>query len=452
MRNIFKRNRQEQLDPSRETGKLQDDREAAQAELGGSSGPEESTGTAEDEANSAGAVAQPDTKTRPPFYGDGPFDGRYPLSRILINHDNHGEGRGEDADPLWRVGLLGVFDGLGGAGGELIKVGDGTEQTGAWMASREVRRLVRDAFDQNSKRSAPRAPHDVDIYGDVVTRSDQEFDFTVEIREVIQHRLDAYAHRIREMGGGSRVKSKLIKMLPTTLAVCTYDLDKNKYTAIWAGDSRVFYLRPQEGLLQVTTDDLRTNADAMQNLTEDSPMSNCVSADSEFVLHERQSDLQPFSVLLAATDGCFGYVQTPLHFEHLLLSSMQEAADWQDWARRLLACILQVTGDDATLSAAVIGWRDFRECQERFQARAGWCADRVRTYDEIHGRVQRLHRELDQARKELSRTKSTLWEEYRSTYEMRAESPTRHVTGRQQGMRGELGQPGADHSSGADRT
>jgi hypothetical protein len=469
---FFKRKRLNPLDPSTESQEQQEaGGEAAQAEPTVSSEPEGTTETAEQQVNSvdaesrSGPAAQPNVpgKVQPDpgnrAQGEsrgipGPFEGRYPVCGILINHDNHGQGRGEDAPPLWRVGLVGAFDGLGGAGGELVKLEDGTEQTGAWLASRVVRRRVADVHDQNSRqRNTPRAPNDLDFYGDgfPVPKRHQEPDFTTEIRQAIQEELDSYAQEIRAMGGGSRIKSKLIKILPTTLAVCTYDLGKDQFTAIWAGDSRVFYLRPETGLLQVTTDDLRTHADALKNLTEDSPMSNCVSAESDFVLHERQHELQPFSILLAATDGCFGYVQTPLHFEHLLLSSMQEAVDWGDWASRLLTGILRFTSDDSTLSAAVIGWQDFMECRERFRARADWCADRVRAYDDAYDRVRRLDEELDQARKDLAQTTGTLWEEYRRTYEMPAETLTRHVQGGQQAARHEPRPAGTDQSLRADR-
>jgi hypothetical protein len=45
-----------------------------------------------------------------------------------------------------------------------------------------------------------------------------------------------------------------------------------------------------------------------------------------------------------------------------------------------------------------------------------------------------------------------MWEEYRRTYEMRAESTTRDVLGRQQAGHSEPGQTGTDRASGADRT
>ena len=54
-------------------------------------------------------------------------------------------GEGEDADPILRVGpdlgLLGVFDGMGGAGGTVYDTPDG-RHSGAYIASRFARNVV----------------------------------------------------------------------------------------------------------------------------------------------------------------------------------------------------------------------------------------------------------------------------------------------------------------------
>lgn len=431
----------------------------------------ESTETAEKQVNSvqtgawtgpaapynAPEQAQHDQQTRAtgdPQANHGSIDGSIPVFRITVDHDHHGEGRGEDASPLWRPGLVGAFDGLGGAGGKLIKFPNGSEHTEAWLGSRFVRAQVSNVYERYIERKRASGIRDEwDGYGQSIPLPDPYtgLDFTADLRRTIQDNLDEYAQWIRSLGGATRVKSKLIKILPTTLAVCAFDIEKGQFTAIWAGDSRVFYLRPDAGLLQVTTDDLKTHADALKNLIEDSPMSNCVSAEADFVLHERLHELQPFSIVLAATDGCFGYVQTPLHFEHLLLSTMQESQDWEEWQNRLLAAIMQVTGDDSTLAAAVIGWRDFADCRERFRNRADWCATQVRAYDDAHDRVRNLERELEEARRDLAETKSTLWDTYRRSYEMPAETPTRDVPERPQAARHEPGPAGGDPSLWVDQ-
>ena len=166
----------------------------------------------------------------------------------------------------------------------------------------------------------------------------------------------------------------------------------------------------------------------MQNLIQDAIMSNCLSASADFVLRERRFPLPPHCVLIAATDGCFGYVQTPLHFEYMLLSTMRNARSFPEWEERLGAAIIQVTSDDSTLSAVAIGWPDFAAFQKRFADRSQWCARQVQALDAKRGTVDRLEKELGQAREELTTLTRNLWEEYRRTYELPASAKTRVVS------------------------
>jgi hypothetical protein len=338
-------------------------------------------------------------------------------------------GLGEDAPPLgglWSPtnGLVGVFDGLGGAGGETMKTLDGMERPGAWIASRQVAEVV----SEHAYLVRGQQGHGAGDDSDQLPALPPPPDFTSTLKREIKSRLAGYAVHART-GGESRLKSKLIKTLPTTMALCWFDSALGEFTAIWAGDSRVYQFRPEAdvGLQQVTTDDLKTRADALENLTQDSPMSNFISADTDFVLHERRMALYPRTILLAASDGCFGYVLTPLHFEFMLLSAMQAATSWRDWRDRLTTSIMNVTGDDATLSAVAIGWREFAACQHDFADRYQWCAERVRRYAAKSDRITRLQQELVIAKQELADGRKELWEEYRKSYEVPMHAATRDV-------------------------
>ena len=364
----------------------------------------------------------------------GPFSGTRPVHLLAVNYEHHPGGLGEDAKPLCYFyspanGLLGAFDGLGGAGGETIRLPDGSERTGAWLASRRVRQVV-------SKVWADLIPPMMMFSASGDSGSYEQFagapapqpptDFTATLKDAIQQELVRYAAELGA-GTGGRLKSRLIRTLPTTMALCRFDLDASQFTAIWAGDSRVYYLRPDIGLQQVTTDDLKSRADALENLRQDSPMSNYVSASTDFVLHERQLELHAHSILLAASDGCFSYVPTPLHFEYLLLWTLQRATDMRDWRHRLRAEIERVTSDDSTLSVAVIGWPDFGSCQRDFTARYRRCEELIRAYGAYHERVEFARQGLDQAREALTVHTRDLWEDYRKTYEIPNMVPTRDI-------------------------
>ena len=215
------------------------------------------------------------------------------MHQILVFHENHEpQGSGEDAPPIWihgpDSGLVGALDGLGGAGGELIKLPDGTERTGAWVASRRTQEVVRAVYMKMIQERRSQSPADAsdEVYDydqmNGTTPIRRPFDFTAKVREAIKADLTEFAAQTRA-GGSGLLRSKMIKTLPTTLAVAWYDLSEHEYTAVWAGDSRVYCLHPELGLQQATTDDLKTNADAMENLIADALMSNCVSASADFV-------------------------------------------------------------------------------------------------------------------------------------------------------------------------
>lgn len=377
------------------------------------------------------------------------------MHQILVFHENHEpQGSGEDAPPIWihgpDSGLVGALDGLGGAGGELIKLPDGTERTGAWVASRRTQEVVRAVYMKMIQERRSQSPADAsdEVYDydqmNGTTPIRRPFDFTAKVREAIKADLTEFAAQTRA-GGSGLLRSKMIKTLPTTLAVAWYDLSEHEYTAVWAGDSRVYCLHPELGLQQATTDDLKTNADAMENLIADALMSNCVSASANFVLHERRLQLPPRCVVLAATDGCFGYVRTPLHFEYLLLSTMQQARGWHEWNESLAAEIVQITGDDSTLSATVIGWPDFASCRDAYASRFDWCAQRVHAYDAQLAKADEMERELGKAREELAITRRQLWEEYRKTYERPGDAPTRHVPAQHSAHASAEPQPAREH-------
>jgi serine/threonine protein phosphatase PrpC len=315
-------------------------------------------------------------------------------------------GHGEDSDPILRsgreLGLVGVFDGMGGAGGTVYETPDGP-RTGAYLASR----IARDVVEQRMLHLLDPEWH---LDGPAVAE---------QLRIAVH---DALAEHLRELKAPpSGLRSRLLRALPTTMALIALQRlqpDGDRWAAhlFWSGDSRVYVLSADAGLQQLTVDDIKDHGDAMANLREDSVVSNAMSADTEFVVNHRQVELTAPFLAIAATDGCFGYVPSPMHVEHLLLSPLQDVQSTQDWSTAVQAAISAVTGDDAAMSVLGIG-ADFRRFQTLLADRTTELEQRfIAPLDAADERVRQLERELDQARSQRQGRQAELWAAYKTGY------------------------------------
>jgi serine/threonine protein phosphatase PrpC len=262
-------------------------------------------------------------------------------------------GHGEDAEPFvahhWKSGqgLLAVFDGSGGAGAAPAwQAPDGTSRTSAWVGARTARLATECWF------------HDV-------TRDRQEAE-SQSLHQYLEYFLAKAPQRRSKIGGTMR------RQLPTTLAGVHYRVqDSGAEIAVrplWAGDSRAYALLPESGLHVLTRDHTR-ESDALELLRSDPPMTNLVCADRDFAVDSHHLILRLPCVLVAATDGFFGYVHTPADFEHLLLRTLQETDDAAAWAHLLRREVEAFTADDASLALLAIGYRDFADLRSRFVPR-----------------------------------------------------------------------------------
>ncbi len=316
-------------------------------------------------------------------------------------------GEGEDADPILRVGpdlgLLGVFDGMGGAGGRVYDTPDG-RHTGAYIASRFARNVVERLMLE-------------------LVKPEWNLDGPGTAAELHRVLASSLAARLAELKAPeTTLRSKLVKALPTTMTLAALqrtDPATGSYTChlFWAGDSRAYLVDPKAGLMQLTTDDLRSGGDAMRNLTDDSVMSNAISADTEFHINHRQVELQAPFLLLCATDGCFAYVRSPMHFEQLLLSTLQDARDAQAWRRALEAAVSAITGDDAALALLGLG-ADLDGFKQLLKDRTAELQRRyIDPLDELDGQVRRAEQELAELRTRRTEAGSRLWGAYKHDYE-----------------------------------
>ncbi|WP_158633274.1 protein phosphatase 2C domain-containing protein [Amycolatopsis sp. WAC 04182] len=296
---------------------------------------------------------------------------------------------GEDADPLVLYhrpsasGLLSVFDGVGGAGRPLAgHTPSGRPRTQAWLASRRVRGLVEEWFTDSSADFSPEA-----------------------LAARISGRLATGVVR------RGRMRGRLQRQLPTTLAALAFDSRAGEvsWQVLWAGDSRCFLAEPEAGLQQLSADDTEP-ADALALLLQDPPMTNMVHAGGAFAINRWRGTAPVPCVLIAATDGFFGYVGTPAEFEHLLWDTLLASQEAMHWSVLLAERVESFTKDDASIAIAAVGFEDFAALRASFR----WRFDRVH---EEH--AEPMRRATSMGRPAVVATRERSWLSYRGGYERR---------------------------------
>jgi len=316
-------------------------------------------------------------------------------------------GQGEDSDPIVRdgreLGLVAVFDGMGGAGGTVYETPDGP-RTGAYIASRVAR-------DVAEERMLALLDPEWNLDGPAAAR-----DLTRSVKAALADTLAALD------APTSALRSRLLRALPTTMALMALQRREARSGTwaghvLWSGDSRVYVFDPATGAHQLTRDDLRDRGDALVNLRQDSVVSNAMSADTDFVVHHHQVEITAPFLAVAATDGCFGYLRTPIHFEHLVLAALRDSADSTSWSAVLQERIKAVTGDDAAMAVLAVG-ADLQEFQQLFADRTSTLEERcIHPIDELESEVNRAEQSLLEARRRHSATQMSVWASYKPDYE-----------------------------------
>ena len=308
-----------------------------------------------------------------------PFDFTLSFCREMI------PGKGEDSSChsfCDDAGLIGVFDGCGGAGARTHDFYSGN--TEAYMASRICAGAFYDQFRSTFPCDLP------------AERAVQEL-----FAPAALERLKTYSPP--KDPDAFVMKGSMVRTLPTTAAAALIQSVNGgvAVSPIWAGDSRVYVL-DSLGLAQLTVDDTSV-PDPMENVYEDGVLRNVLCSDRDVTLHSFTRVLQPPFVVLAATDGCFGYVSTPMEFEGMLLETLQRAETPAQWERYLEEAIGSVAGDDHAMVLVSFGYGSFGALQKSLYQRWQWLRENYILP------VQSLPLEDRQSR-------FALWESYRGDY------------------------------------
>ena len=293
---------------------------------------------------------------------------------------------------------------MGGAGAALCKSKNyGNDKTQAYVASRIIRCELDRFF---SEEIEPNSEQTKNIASKLKDR----------IRKCLNSEIEQYSSAKKAV-----LKSKLVRQYPTTMAVVAlYEHNGNWFVdSYWAGDSRC-YLWKEDGFFQISKDDLAESNDPMRNLYNDAPISNCICADSEFVINFMPLTCKIPAIILCATDGCFGYYKTPMHFEYILRTSLGRARDKEEWINNIREEFIKVTGDDCSLSLIAIGFSSFNDLKEKMKD----CGNEITAIVEAEREIVNLEERLQTKKIEFVDKSNSAWNEYSKHYMKYLISPT----------------------------
>ena len=99
----------------------------------------------------------------------------------------------------------------------------------------------------------------------------------------------------------------------------------------------------------MSIDDLRQPKDPLENLRSDDALSNCICQDKPFHINVQQMSFNEPIIILSATDGCFGYLLTPMHFEYILLDCLMKSSNCKEWSEAIYKTLSPISSDDFTI-------------------------------------------------------------------------------------------------------
>ena len=276
--------------------------------------------------------------------------------------------------------IVSVCDGCGGLGAR--KYQTFKNHTGAYIASRTVSGAIHDWYHQNYKKSWKRAGQLADSIDEYIRRAYQV--------------CEPYA--IDRM----KIRGSMVRKFPTTLALAYAEDAKDGVLVhlLWAGDSRV-YLLDEDGLAQLTLDDTEVE-DALENLTSDGAMTNVLSADGNYKINSKTIQIDKPTLIFAATDGCFGYIPSPMEFEYILVNTIVRSKTPEEFRALLYRQFSQYAGDDFAFGMMSYYFDDYQNTRRTLKPRRDYLE---RNY------VSLLEQERDD---EVVRK---LWSKYKKEYE-----------------------------------
>ena len=112
-----------------------------------------------------------------------------------------------------------------------------------------------------------------------------------------------------------------------------------------------------------------SGADALKNLTCDGAMNNVLSSDGNYRINYKTILLTKPALIFAATDGCFGYVSSPMEFEYILVKALVENTTPERFRENLQKELEEYAGDDLTMGIMSFFYGDYITTRKYFENR-----------------------------------------------------------------------------------
>ena len=229
------------------------------------------------------------------------------------------------------IQAVAVFDGCGGSGSRQYIGYNG--RTGAYMASKAISGAAREWFDK-------------------CVSMDEEM-ASESLKSYFKHAMEML---VKYGQTENRIKGNIGKEFPSTAAMCVCREGDNGLwiLSLWAGDSRC-YMLTASGLKQLSRDDTG-GIDAMEDLKKDGILRNVISASKDYKINANLVCVNEPCIVFTASDGCFGYLPSPMHFEYLLEKTLDDSSTPAEWEQLIDEELKEISGDDYSLSGIVLGF------------------------------------------------------------------------------------------------
>ena len=119
-------------------------------------------------------------------------------------------------------------------------------------------------------------------------------------------------------------------------------------------------------------------------------------------------------------------MNTPAHFEQLLISTLLKSKDDQEWSENISAALAPISGDDFSMALICLGWNKFANIKSAFENRLKEIQEIISPVDAVINKLNALDVKIEAYKQqkenciiEKKEVYSQFWDSYKVTYEKR---------------------------------